>query len=241
LSGFLDFPAAGWNCGGRGSTPASSQDSRAVAGGAASLMDAMVLGEESFLRNATRTEYQRSAPITYCGFGNEPEHFGGCNFLGTAPGAGRSGGRGCRNGCGFVRVCVCGGSRPSGVAGGADAGDVSGCTVLYRERNMMNAIGARRWSFDRRSAGVVRREFSADVSGGLYHRGHRLTDFGADDVALRAAYGCCAPRVTICALLRGSQFRLDFRLIGEDCGDLSARISVWLCQRFSPRDDRGGD
>jgi len=60
LSGFLDFPAAD-------GTVADAVHASIIAkihelwpAEQASLMDAMVLGEESFLRNATRTEYQRS-------------------------------------------------------------------------------------------------------------------------------------------------------------------------------------
>jgi len=60
-----------------------------------------------------------------------------------------------------------------------------------------------------------------------------FTDFGADDVALRARLRLLrAASYDLRVAPEVAQFRLDLRLIGEDCGDLSARISVWLCQRF---------
>ena len=61
LSGFPGFRAAGLNSGGRAFTASIvAKIHQLWPASQASLMDAMVLGEESFLRNATRTEYQRS-------------------------------------------------------------------------------------------------------------------------------------------------------------------------------------
>ncbi len=61
MSGFLAFPAAAielWRTRVHASIVAKIHQLWPAS--QASLMDAMVLGEESFLRNATRTEYQRS-------------------------------------------------------------------------------------------------------------------------------------------------------------------------------------
>jgi len=73
---------------------------------------------------------------------------------------------------------------------------------------MMNAIGRRAGSLivDR---GVVRATFSADVSGGPLFIAGSAHDFGADTLPYARGLRLWRPRVTICALLRGSQFRLD--------------------------------
>jgi competence protein ComEC len=139
----------------------------------ASLMDAMVLGEESFLRNATRTEYQRSGTyhvLVVSGMNLSILAFAifwvlrqfrvdpAAAAIATVV---------------VVRLRVCGGSGASGVARRVDARDLFGARLLYRERNMMNAIGAAALGvLDCRSARIVWGQFSADVSRRLYYCGH---------------------------------------------------------------------
>src|ERR1017187_5203555 len=121
------------------------------------------------------------------GFRNEPEYSGGRYFLAAAAVSRGSGGGGDHHGGGVVRLCVRGGSGASGMARRADAGHIfRGAAVVSRtqhdERNWSGGAG----SPDCRSACFVWRQFSADVSGCLYHRGDWIADSGAYNLALRA-------------------------------------------------------
>ena len=184
----------------------------------ASLMDAMVLGEESFLRNATRTEFQRSGTYhvlvvsgmnlsilavaifwTLRQFRLDPAvaaiatvavSFAYAFVVGVGPPVWRA----------ALMLAIYLGAR-----------------LLYRGRNMMNAIGAAaHWRSDCRPACPVWREFSADVSGGLHHRGHRLA----------ASRTQTLPYARGLRLLQADQLRLARRAAG---GAIRAR----------PANDRG--
>ena len=152
----------------------------------ASLMDAMVLGEESFLRSATRTEYQRSGTyhvLVVSGMNLSILAF--AIFLGSTTISHRSRGGGNYHGRGFVRLCIHCGGRSSGVARRADADDISGgAPAVSRTQHDECHRSGGTGNSDRRSARVVWREFSTDISCGLYHCGDRCSNSGTDKLAL---------------------------------------------------------
>ena len=167
-------------------------------------------------------------------FRNEPEHSGIRHFLDAAPVSRRSRGRGHRDGSGLVRICVRGGSRSTGVARRADAGDIlrrasAVSRTQHDERNWGGGAG----SSDRRSARPVWRQFSADISCRLHHRGHRLADSGTDNAALRArlaAVASCQLRFARCS--RGGTVSARPAVDRRAAEEIHRRrASVWRCPR----------
>ena len=146
----------------------------------------MVLGEESFLRNATRTEFQRSGTYhllvvsgmnlsilavaifwTLRQFRLDPAlaavttvvvSFAYAFVVGVGPPVWRA----------ALMLAIYLGAR-----------------LLYRDRNMLNAIGAAAIGVliaDPKR--VVRRQFSAHISGRIHHRRHRRTAAGTHHPSL---------------------------------------------------------
>ena len=180
----------------------------------ATLMDAMVLGEESFLSNATRAEFQRSGTyhlLVVSGMNLSILAFAifwALRKTATRSGAGRS-----RHCCRVIHLCVRRWSGPARLARRADARNLSrGALAIPRPQHAECHRGGSDWRAHCRSARFIRRQFSADISwrcSSSPPSAAPLLERSTDPLFPRAA------------VARGDQLRSSCRAERRSCGWIS--------------------